>query len=131
MKKKTSEIGFELGLFGFAPLIFGPKLALIGFELALYWVCFLVKSSFSVEKWGKLGLFCKKSLICRTFSTDVESIPRHGSKQAPIEGRLHKPVIWINSTFVINSEIIILYGSPITAFGARLASLRGKKVVAL
>jgi len=26
---------------GFATLDFGPKLALIGFELALNWVCFL------------------------------------------------------------------------------------------
>ena len=65
---------FELGLFGFATLIFGPKLALIGFELALYWVCFLAKSSVLSEKWVKLGLFCKKRLICRTFSTIVEGV---------------------------------------------------------
>jgi hypothetical protein len=67
-------IGFELGLFGFATLEIGPKSALIGFELALYWVCFLVKSSFLGEKWGKLGLFCKKRLICRMFSTEVDCI---------------------------------------------------------
>jgi hypothetical protein len=31
-----------LALIGFAPLIFGPKLGLIGFVLALNWVCFLI-----------------------------------------------------------------------------------------
>jgi hypothetical protein len=41
------QIGFELGLFGFATLDIGLKLALIGFELGLNWVCFLVKSLFS------------------------------------------------------------------------------------
>jgi hypothetical protein len=39
-----SEIGFELALywvcFGFATLDIGPKLALFGFELGLFWVCF-------------------------------------------------------------------------------------------
>jgi hypothetical protein len=44
------------------------------FELALNWLCFSAKSSLSGEKWGKLGLFCIKKLICRTFSTDVECI---------------------------------------------------------
>jgi hypothetical protein len=63
-----------LGLFGFATLEIGPKLALIGFELGLFWVCFLAKSLFSGEKCGKLGLFCIKKLICRTFSTGVEGI---------------------------------------------------------
>ncbi len=32
----------------------------IGFELGLFWLCFFVKSSFSVEKRIKLGLFCIK-----------------------------------------------------------------------
>jgi len=32
----------KLGLFGFAPLIFRIKLALIGFVLGLNWVCFLI-----------------------------------------------------------------------------------------
>jgi hypothetical protein len=65
-----------LGLFGFATLDIGPKLALIGFELGLNWVCFLAKSRFSGEKLGKLGLFCKKRLICRGFSTGVDGISR-------------------------------------------------------
>ena len=43
-------IGFELALLCQLMLVFGPKLALIGFELALNWVCFLAKSSFSSEK---------------------------------------------------------------------------------
>jgi hypothetical protein len=48
-------LGLNWVCFGFVPLIFGPKLALIGFELALNWVCFLVKSLFSGEKLGKIG----------------------------------------------------------------------------
>ncbi len=39
------KFGLELGLIGFATLDIGPKLALFGFELGLYWVCFYAPPS--------------------------------------------------------------------------------------
>ena len=64
--------GFELGLFSFLTIVFGPKLGLFGFVLGLNWVCFLWNRCFRVKNGEKLGLFFIFTRICKAFSTLVE-----------------------------------------------------------
>jgi hypothetical protein len=81
---ESSSFGFELALFGFAPLIFDSLLALFGFELGLFWLCFLMKSSFLIEKLGKIGFVLQKKSVLSNilyFSRVLypeSSIPRSG-----------------------------------------------------
>jgi len=65
-------LALKLALIGFELALNWVKLGLFLALLALNWVCFFVKSSFSGEKRIKLGLFVKIEWICRAISTDVE-----------------------------------------------------------
>jgi len=71
-KQIRMKIGFVLGLFGFATLDIGPKLALIGFELGLFFGEIVVFK----RKMGKIGFVLHKKYDlsnilywCRVYQT--------------------------------------------------------------